>query len=106
MIKRNHVQLGMGTINSEQLRNLVRVGFIFDFGLLLLANRHKVLGHVAHVHHAGGVLKHIILHLLREAKNVKGLISKHHVLLVVDGGHSELALGHVPVVLDVVGQEA
>ena len=30
----------------------------------------------------------------------------HHVLLVVDAGHGELALGDVPVVEDVVGEEA
>ena len=49
---------------------------------------------------------YIVLHLLAEAKDVKGLVGELHVLPVVDGGHGELALGHVPVVLDVVGQEA
>ena len=33
---------------------------VLDLSLLLLADRHKVLGHVAHVHHAGGVLEHIV----------------------------------------------
>ena len=42
----------------------------------------------------------------KPTKNVKGLISKLHVLLVVDGRHGEFSLRHVPVVLDVVGQEA
>ena len=74
--------------------------------MFILANWNKVLGHVAHVHHAGGVLEHIVLHVAGEAKNIKGLAGEHHVLLVVDGGHSELALGDIPVVLDVVGQEA
>ena len=100
------------------------VCLILDLSLLLLAHRHKVLGHVAHVHHARSVpgrvgkvkrknigflnsithsnlLEHIVLHLRAEAKNVKGFVGKLHVLLVVDGGHSELSLGHVPVVLDV-----
>ena len=41
---------------------------------------------------------YIVLHVVGESKDVKGLIGKHHVLLVVNGGHSEFALGHVPVV--------
>ena len=49
---------------------------------------------------------YIVLHLLAEAKDVKGLVGELHVLPVVDGGHGQLALRHVPVVLDVVGQEA
>ena len=47
----------------------------------------------------------IVLHLLAEAKDIEGLVSEHHVLLVVDGGHGQLALGDVPVVEDVVGQQ-
>ena len=48
----------------------------------------------------------ILLHLLTEAKDIEGLVSEHHVLLVVDGGHGQLALGDVPVVQDVVSQQA
>ena len=33
---------------------------VLDLSLLLLADRHKVLGHVAHVHHASGVLEHVV----------------------------------------------
>ena len=33
---------------------------VLDLSLLLLADGHKVLGHVAHVHHAGGVLEHVV----------------------------------------------
>ena len=43
---------------------------------------------------------------MSEAKNVKGFVGKLHVLAVVDGGHGDLALGHVPVVHDVVGEQA
>ena len=101
-----YVQLGMATVNSEQLCNLVSVCFVLNLGLFFFANRDKILGHVAHVHHAGSVLEHVILHLGIEAQNVKGFVGEHHVLLVVNGGHRELALGHVPVVKDVVGQQA
>ena len=93
-------------VDGQQVGNLLSVGLVLDLGLLLLADWDKVLGHVAHVHHAGGVLEHIVLHLLAEAKDVKGLVGELHVLPVVDGGHGQLALRHVPVVLDVVGQEA
>ena len=48
----------------------------------------------------------ILLHLLTEAKDIEGLVSEHHVLLVVDGGNGQLALGDVPVVQDVVSQQA
>ena len=91
---------------TEKGGNFVRVVLILDLGLLLLADWHKVLGHVAHVHHASSVAEHIVLHLGGEAKDVEGFVGELHVLLVVDGGDGELALGHVPVVLDVVGQEA
>merc|ERR1719220_881878 len=94
------------TVNAEELGNLLAIGGILDLSLLFLADGNKVLGHVAHVHHAGSVLEHIVLHLCGEAKDVKGLISELHVLLVVNGGHGQLALGHIPVVLDVVGQQA
>ena len=49
---------------------------------------------------------HIVFLLLGESQNIKGLIGKLHVFTVVDGGHRDLALGHVPVVHDVVGQQA
>merc|ERR1719430_2311041 len=50
-------------IDAKELGNLLRVGRVLDLSLLLLAHWHKVLGHVAHVHHAGGVLEHVVLHL-------------------------------------------
>merc|ERR1719295_395249 len=93
-------------VDAQELGNLLAVGGVLDLGLLLLADWHKVLGHVAHVHHASGVAEHIVLHLGGEAKDVEGFVSELHVLLVVNGGDGELTLGHVPVVLDVVGQEA
>merc|ERR1719210_2405328 len=92
-------------VNAKKLGDLLGVGVILDLGLLLLAHGDKVLGHVAHVHHAGGVLEHVVLLLLGEAESVESLVGIHHVLLVVNGGDSQLALGHVPVVQDVVGQE-
>merc|ERR1712015_531015 len=93
-------------VDGKQVGNLLGVGLVLDLGLLLLANWDKVLGHVAHVHHAGGVLEHVVLHLGGETKDVEGFVGKHHVLLVVNGGDGQLALGHVPVVQNVVGQEA
>merc|ERR1719400_2346188 len=110
---RADLQLGLAEVgdhplhvNSEELCHLLGIALVLDLGLLLLADRDKVLGHVTHVHHAGGVLEHIVLHLFAEAKDVKGLVGKLHVLPVIDGGNGQLALGHVPVVLNVVGQEA
>ena len=37
-------------IDAEELGNLLAIGGVLDLGLLLLADRDKVLGHVAHVH--------------------------------------------------------
>merc|ERR1712079_298604 len=93
-------------VNLQESGNLLTVGVVLDLSLLFLAHGHKVLGHVAHVHHAGSVLEHIVLLLLREAKDVKGLVGVLHVLPVVDGGDSELALGDIPVVQDVIAKEA
>ena len=54
---------------------------------------------------AGGQYNFLVWELKKKpTKNVKGLISELHVFLDIDGGHSELSLGHVPVVLHVVGQ--
>merc|ERR1719412_306673 len=109
---RPNLQLGLAEvgdhplgINAGQLGDLVGVGVVLDLGLLFLAHGDKVLGHVAHVHHAGGVLVHIVLLILGEAERHEGLVSELHVLLVVNGGDSQLALGHVPVVQDLVGQK-
>merc|ERR1712073_284192 len=92
-------------VNTKKLGDLLGVGVVLDLSLLLLTHGDKVLGHVAHVHHAGGVPVHIVLLLLAEAKSHKGLMSELHVLLVVNGGDSQLALGHPPVVQDLVGQK-
>merc|ERR1712012_791929 len=92
-------------VDTKELGNLLSIGVVLDLSLLLLTNRDKVLGHVAHVHHASSVLVHIILLLLREAKRNEGLVGELHVLLVVNGGDSELALGDIPVVQDLIGQE-
>ena len=44
----------------------------------------------------------LLLFLLSEAEDVKGLVGELHVLAIVDGGNGDLALRHVPVVHDVV----
>merc|ERR550539_1077955 len=93
-------------VNAEKLSNLLGGHIVLDLSLLLLAHGHEVLGHVAHVHHAGGVLVHVVLLFLAEAESHEGLVSELHVLLVVNGGDGKLALGDVPVVQDVVGQQA
>merc|ERR1719341_1817037 len=93
-------------VNAQEGSNLCGVDIILDLSLLLLTNGDKVLGHVAHVHHAGSVPVHIILLLLAEAERHEGLVSELHVLLVVNRGDSELALGDIPVIKDLVGQQA
>merc|ERR1719410_1762185 len=93
-------------VNAKESSNLLGIGIILDLSLLFLANGDKVLSHVAHMHHAGGVPVHIILLLLGEAKRHEGLMSELHVLLVVNGGDSELALGDIPVVKDLIAEEA
>ena len=57
-------------LNAKKLSNFDAVGFVLDLGLLLLANGDKVLGHVAHVHHAGSVLKNIVLLFLNTRENL------------------------------------
>ena len=42
-------------VDAEELGDLLAISRVLDLGLLLLADWHKVLGHVAHVHHASGV---------------------------------------------------
>merc|ERR1719330_1553354 len=93
-------------VNSKKLSNLVGVDVILDLCLLLFAHGDKVLGHVAHVHHAGSVLVHVELLLLSEAERDESLVSILHVLPVINGGDSELTLGDKPIVQDVIGQEA
>merc|ERR1719385_253679 len=93
------------TVNASKSGNLLGINIILDFSLLFLANWDKVLGHVTHVHHASSVLEHIILLSLSETKDIKGFIGKVHVFLVINGGDSELALGDIPVVQDVIGKQ-
>ena len=61
-----HLQLGLAEVgdhplhvNSKEGGNLLGIALVLDLGLLLLADRDKVLGHVAHVHHTGSVLEHL-----------------------------------------------
>ena len=63
---RADLQLGLAevgdhplAVDAEELGNLLAIGGVLDLGLLLLADRDKVLGHVAHVHHASSVLEHL-----------------------------------------------
>merc|ERR1711971_362230 len=92
-------------VNTGQGSDLLGIGLILDLSLLLVTDGDKVLGHVAHVHHGGGVLVHIVLLICGEAESHESLVSELHVLLVINGGDSELALGDIPVVQDLVGQE-
>merc|ERR550532_477632 len=57
-------------------------------------------------HHTGGQHVAVELLLLRESKNVEGVLGVLQLLVVVDGGDSGLALGDVDVVVDVVGDAA
>merc|ERR1719330_1761148 len=93
-------------VNAGQGSDLLGIALVLDLSLLLFTDGDKVLGHVAHVHHGGSVLVHVVLLILSEAKSLEGLVSELHVLLVVDGRDSELSLGDVPVVQDFIGQEA
>ena len=54
------------TVNTSEFGHFHSVGLILHLGLLLLAHRDKVLGHVAHVHHGGSVFEH----LARKMSNV------------------------------------
>ena len=63
---RADLQLGLAevgdhplAVNGEEGGDLLGDGVVLDLGLLLLAHGHEVLGHVAHVHHAGSVLEHL-----------------------------------------------
>merc|ERR550532_63808 len=57
-------------------------------------------------HHTGGQHVAVELLLLRESKNVEGVLGVLQLLIVVDGGDGGLALGYVDVVIDVVGDAA
>merc|ERR1719495_454041 len=70
------------------------------------ADWHKVFGHVTHVHHASSVLENIVLLFLSKAKNIKGLISILHVFPVINRGDSNFSLRNIPVIHDVIAQQA
>merc|ERR550532_1874913 len=57
-------------------------------------------------HHTGGQHVAVELLLLRESKNVEGVLGVLQLLIVVDGGDGGLPLGYVDVVIDVVGNAA
>ena len=44
--------------------------------------------------------------LLSEVEDLEGIVSELQVLVVIDGGHGCLALGHKVVVIDVLAQMA
>ena len=62
----SHLQLWLAEVgdhpflvNGQEIGNLLRIRLILDLSLFFLADRDKVLGHVAHVHHTGSVLEHL-----------------------------------------------
>merc|ERR1719167_539288 len=79
-------------INTANVCHLLGVGLILDLSLLFLAHWDEVLGEVAHVHDDSSELVDVVLLLSSESKDVVGLISEHHVFLVINGGDSDLAL--------------
>merc|ERR1712223_2174190 len=93
-------------VNATDVSNLLSIGLILDFSLLLFAHWDKVLGEVTHVHDNSGKLVDVVFFLIGEAQDVIGFISIHHVFLVINGRHSGFALGDPPVVIDVIRQEA
>merc|ERR1719209_1286078 len=90
------------TVNATKTGNFLSIYIIFDFSLFFFAHRYKILGHVTHVHESCSAFEDIVLLVLSEAKNVKSLISKLHVFLVVDAWYGQLSLADEPVVQDII----
>merc|ERR1719471_957658 len=93
-------------VNATDISNLLSIGLILDFSLLLFAHWDKVLSEITHVHDNSSKLIDVVFFLIGESQDIIGFISIHHVLLVINRRYSSLALGDPPVVIDVVGQEA
>merc|ERR1712223_1570710 len=93
-------------VNATDVSNLLSIGLILDFSLLLFAHWDKVLGEVTHVHDNSSKLVDVVLFLSGESKDVISFISIHHVLFVINRRHSGFALRDPPVVVDVIRQEA
>merc|ERR1712214_89374 len=92
-------------INATDVSNLLSIGLILDFSLLLFAHWDKVLGEVTHVHDNSGKLVNVVFLLIGESQDIVGFISIHHVFLVINRRHSGFALRDPPVIIDVIRQE-
>ena len=57
--KRKDCNLDLLT-DPQQCSNLFGIVLVLDLCLLLFPHRNKILGHVAHVHHASSVLEHLV----------------------------------------------
>ena len=53
-------------VDAKELGHLLAICRVLNLSLLFLADGNEVLGHVAHVHHASGVLENFVLHLIGE----------------------------------------
>merc|ERR1719195_1671081 len=92
-------------VHSEESGRLAREGVGADLlalGLVVTALRLEL--HAAAGHHTGGQHVAVELLLLRESKNVEGVLGVLQLLVVVNGGDSGLSLGDVDVIVDVSGQ--
>ena len=71
-------------VDATDVGNLLSIGFILDFSLLLFAYWDKVLSQTAHVHDNSGKLVDVVSFLIGESKDVISFISIHHVLFVIN----------------------
>merc|ERR1719266_63288 len=94
-------------LNTAQSGHLAREGGGVDLlQLSLVVTTLLDVDDTSGSHHTGGEHVAVELLLLRESKNVEGVLGVLQLLVVVDGGDGGLALGDVDVVVDVVGDAA
>merc|ERR1712180_186233 len=90
-------------INAKQSCNFCRVGHLTRLSLVITTLLDELNFTTAHYSSSDFVA--IPFFLMGEANNVKGRISHLQLLIVINGSNSNLALGYIAVVIDVIRQE-
>merc|ERR1719270_1197884 len=100
---------------AERLHHCLRVdtavaanlgGDVHGVGLALLVPALLLELHLAHGHDRGGQLVAVPLVVLGEAEDVEGTVGELQLLVVVDRLHSDFALRHIGVVIDIISKTA
>ena len=92
------------SIDPHQISNLVGKGHVISLSLVITTFLLEF--HFSHVHDTSSQLVTIPFLIIREANNIKSVVSELQLFIVINGLNTDLAHGDITVVIDVISKQA